>query len=73
MKHTNTYRKIIFILFLWLTSFFAFMSMTHASSYVYAKIGEKLTLDIENSDSKSDITWVISQDGSILDTLKKSK
>ncbi len=40
---------------------------------MYAKIGEKLTLHIENSIPSSKVSWVISQNGEIIDTLKTKK
>jgi len=48
------------------------LSLTYASSHVYVKINETLTLNIDNNDANSEVTWVISQEGSIIDTLKKS-
>jgi len=68
----NLYKYILLKLsfFLILLSFINISNIASASSYVYAKTGEELVLNIKNKNSSSDISWIISQEGNILDTVK---
>lgn len=61
------------IIFAWICAAFFVFSPANASTISYAVLGEEFVAEIEKYARGSEISWVLTKDGEILETQKKKK